>query len=394
MRALGIEAAVRARRVDEPGIRIVDRRGREQAYLGSNKSGQGRQTFSAEWEIMRGDLCEVLYEATKELEGVRYLFGTTVEKFERVVPGRQGGGAGGAGDAPGEVVKVRLSDGSEGEFDLMVGCDGVGSRVRRNMFTDGRPDLLVPVGMWSALYTIPPAAGDTADGIVCHRSGRRYFFTRRDREDCLRVYMGYAGEDAEFARVMKHGSVAEQKAAWANVFKRDQRPDDWAIQRFLEGLDSPQADDFYTQEFAQVKLDNWSEGRVAVLGDAAFCPTPLTGAGTSLALVGAHVLAGEIAKACGSSAQEEGANPWDNIPTALAAYEATLRPFVKTFHDQNLKRKVKIMAPESAWVITLFQWMAWTFTTLRLDRLVSKFGSDDEGPWRLPEYPELSPRDT
>ncbi|KAK4154804.1 monooxygenase [Chaetomidium leptoderma] len=375
MRKLGVEAAVRARVVDEPGLRLLDwRRGRTQAYLGSNKTGRGAQTFSAEWEIMRGDLCGVLYEATEGLDGVRYVFGVTVEGFE------QGGGG---------VVRVRFSDGREEEFDLVVGCDGVGSRIRRTMFTDGRPDKLVPVGMSCALYSIPPEKGDAPDATFCHLPGRRNIFTRRDREDCLRVQLGYAGEDAEFARVLKHGTVAEQKEAWKNVFRPDML-DAWGIRRYLDGLDSPQADDFYTQEFAQVKVDNWSEGRVVVLGDAAFCPAPITGQGTSLALMGAYILAGEIARACGKDAHEEGANPWDNLAAALVAYETTLRPIVHTVQDVPVKRIVRIMCPESAWFIRLFHWFVWLFVGLRLDRLAAKFGSDDVGTWKLPDYPELS----
>jgi 2-polyprenyl-6-methoxyphenol hydroxylase-like FAD-dependent oxidoreductase len=378
MRKLGIEPAVRAKVVNEPGLRMLNARGEMQAYLGSNKSGKGAQTFSAEWEIMRGDLCDVLYEACRPLgeERVRFVFGTTVEGLEQPSHGKG-------------PVRVRLSDGSVGEYDLVVGADGVGSRVRRRMFTDGREDKVVPVGMACAFYTIPPAEGDTPDATWCHFPGRRYIMTRRDRPDCLRVYLGYGGDDEGLNRVIKHGTVAEQKEAWTNIFMHD-LSDAWGVRRYLEGLNSPQADDFYTQEFAQVKIDNWSEGRIVLLGDAAFCPSPLTGQGTSMALAGAYVLAGEIARACGKAAQEEGVNPWDNLDAALAAYETTLRPFVQTVHSAPVKRIARIMLPERAWVITVFHWAFWLVTTLRLDQLASRFASDDTGTWKLPDYPELA----
>ncbi|KAK4120699.1 FAD/NAD(P)-binding domain-containing protein [Parathielavia appendiculata] len=378
MRKLGIERAVRARLVDEPGVRMLDRRGKLQAYLASNKSGRGAQTFSAEWEIMRGDLCDVLYEACEALgeESVRFVFGTTVEGLERQ-----------PGDGKG-AVRVRLSDGSEGEYDLVVGCDGIGSRVRRAMFGGGSKDGLAPVGMACALFTIPPEEGDGPAANWCHFPGRRYIMTRRDREDCLRVELGYAGDDPELKRALKHGTVAEQKEAWANIFRRDML-DAWGVRRITDGLSSPQADDFYTQEFAQVKIDRWSEGRFVLLGDAAFCPAPLTGQGTSMALIGAYVLAGEIARACGKGAQGEVVNPWDNLPVALAAYETTLRPFVKTIHDIPVRRIARFILPESAWVISFFHWAFWLFTVLRLDRLATLFMSDDTGSWKLPDYPEL-----
>jgi 2-polyprenyl-6-methoxyphenol hydroxylase-like FAD-dependent oxidoreductase len=211
--------------------------------------------------------------------------------------------------------------------------------------------------------------------------------TRRDREDCLRVYLTYAGDNEQLARVLKHGSVAEQKEAWAELF--NDLLGAHGVRRYIEGLQSPQADDFYAVEFAQVKLDNWSEGRVVLLGDAGFCPAPITGRGTSLALVGAYVLAGEIARACGKDVQE-GLNPWDNLPVALAGYERELMPFVKTVQDVPIKRIVNLMCPKSAWVVTLFHWVAWLVATLRIDQLAAKFGSDDSGPWKMPDYPELS----
>jgi 2-polyprenyl-6-methoxyphenol hydroxylase-like FAD-dependent oxidoreductase len=75
------------------------------------------------------------------------------------------------------------------------------------------------------------------------------------------------------------------------------------------------APDFFFEPMGQVHLDGWSRGRVALLGDAGYCPTPLTGLGTSLALVGAYVLAGELAATGDHRA-------------AFARYDEIMRPYV------------------------------------------------------------------
>jgi 2-polyprenyl-6-methoxyphenol hydroxylase-like FAD-dependent oxidoreductase len=384
MRASGLEAAVRARTVDEPGMAVIHRRGgKVQAYFPANKSGKGAQAFTAEWEIMRGDLCEVLYEATVGLPGVKYVFGTSVEEFKHVKGGK--------------AVQVRLSDGTEAEYDLLVGCDGLGSRIRRRMFSDGRPDGLRPVGMLAAFYTVPPQKGDPAYATIMPLPGGKHVLTRRDKPDCLRVYLGVHGDTAhapELSRVLKSkASVAEKKEAWKKAFSADvDMRNTHQLQRYLDALDSPEADDFYTVEYAQVRIDNWSEGRVTLVGDAGYCPSPLTGFGTSLAMIGAYVLAGEIARACGKPQQQGETNdPWDNIPAALAAYETRLRPLVDYVQDVNFDRWIRLFLPKTAWAIGLINWVAWLICTLRIDRLVMLFGSDDRGPWKMPEYPELTP---
>ena len=75
------------------------------------------------------------------------------------------------------------------------------------------------------------------------------------------------------------------------------------------------ADDFYIQEIAQVMMESWTKGRITMLGDAGYCPSPISGMGTSVATVGAYVLAGELHRCV---TPEE----------ALQAYKSLMRLFV------------------------------------------------------------------
>jgi len=73
----------------------------------------------------------------------------------------------------------------------------------------------------------------------------------------------------------------------------------------------------------QVRLDRWSQGRVVLLGDAGYCPSPLTGLGTSLALVGAYILAGELASATATTTDDAA------LQHAFDRYESRMRPYVE-----------------------------------------------------------------
>jgi 2-polyprenyl-6-methoxyphenol hydroxylase-like FAD-dependent oxidoreductase len=91
--------------------------------------------------------------------------------------------------------------------------------------------------------------------------------------------------------------------------------DGWEVPRLLAELES--ADDFYFDSISQVIMDTWSRGRVTLVGDAGYCPGPAVGGGTSVAIVGAYVLAGELREAGGDHT------------AAFLAYENQMRAFVR-----------------------------------------------------------------
>ena len=144
----------------------------------------------------------------------------------------------------------------------------------------------------------------------------------------------------------------------------------WEVPRLLKAMRT--APDFFFDPIAQVRLDCWSSRRAALVGDAGYCPTPLTGLGTSLALVGAYVLAGELAAADGDHR------------VAFARYEQITRPYV-TRGQQLPPGGIKGYAPDSAIAIGLrtasMRWMSrWPIRNL-LARQFAK-ASDIE----LPDY--------
>jgi 2-polyprenyl-6-methoxyphenol hydroxylase-like FAD-dependent oxidoreductase len=118
VRRRGLLDVVRSNLVDEAGVALVDARGTARATIMANTSGRGRQSLTSEYEIMRGDLVRVLYEATKNptknatkkatKNGVEYVFGMSVEGSEQDE----------------HRVVAHFSDGSSDEFDLLVGADG------------------------------------------------------------------------------------------------------------------------------------------------------------------------------------------------------------------------------------------------------------------------------
>lgn len=181
-----------------------------------------------------------------------------------------------------------------------TGC----SRTRDLVFGDAA--RTTALGLYTSYSTIPRAGTDTGWARWFNAPGGRSALVRPDNEGTTRAALSFLSPPRGIERLDPEAQKLVLRATFADV--------GWEVPRVLDGMDA--APDFYLESIAQVRMPSWSRGRVVLVGDAGYCPSPISGMGTSTALVGAYVLAGELAR-----------NP--DHRDAFAAYERVLRPYVE-----------------------------------------------------------------
>ncbi|KAI0545152.1 FAD/NAD(P)-binding domain-containing protein [Xylaria curta] len=386
MRKMGLLEPLRKRVVPENGVCFVDSKGHTYAEFGKNDSGHGAQAMTSEYEIMRGDLVDLMYRTSlglnpdrqddEKLEysitssgNVHYIFGITVTDISQDESG----------------VSVTFSDGRKERYDLLVGADGQSSRTRRTVLKDSESTFR-SLNLFVAYFRVPRTDEDRGWMTWFMMPGKRCLQTRSgDSQKPTQVYMSVRTSRSADAygvasAVAKSSSAASsiisaQKEAFAAAFD-DQKG--WRVPELVEALrNSPDDDDFYAAEVGQVHCDKWVENRVVLLGDAGYCPSPITGMGTTLSLVGAYILAGELARHADA-----------DVPAALKAYEDKLRPFVEG--AQKLPPGAPdILFVESSLAVWFFTTLISLMAKLRIYDLIVRFLPEDKGGLKIPEYPEL-----
>ncbi|MFF6849154.1 FAD-dependent monooxygenase [Streptomyces antimycoticus] len=350
VKRMGLLDAVRGKLVDEAGVAFVDARGTAKATIMANTSGRGRQTLTSEYEIMRGDLVRILHDTTRD--DTEYVFGKSVDGFEQDE----------------HKVVAHFSDGSSGEFDLLVGADGQGSRIRRAVLPEGF-DPYWRVGIHMAYWFVPRIASDGNIRDTYMVPGGRQIMRRSHNPTETQVYF-VIREESDEASAIHRAPVERQQEFWADRF----RDAGWQTERFIEGMKTSPF--FYSQEVVQVRTDTWSKGRVVLAGDAAHCASPYSGMGISGGLVGAHVLAGEINR-----------HPGD-LPTALADYDSVLRPFINEIQGEVNPRLLRLGMPMTRRAIDVFQAAIALACFLHVPDLAARLSKKDRGGnWQIPENP-------
>jgi 2-polyprenyl-6-methoxyphenol hydroxylase-like FAD-dependent oxidoreductase len=261
---MGLLDAIRARQTRMGDLTYVDGDGNRLATMPSG-------VFSGDVEILRGDLADVLYDATRHDTDFR--FGDEITAI----------------DGP----DVTFASGRAQRFDLIIGADGVHSGVRRLAFGD-ESRFLKSLGMYVAIHTLPAAYRLDRTGQLYSVPGR----TASILGDCAVYY--FRSDEPMPAGAGAQKALLRQEFAGAG----------WRCDDLLATLDG--SDDFYFDTTSQIVMDRWSTGHVALIGDAGYAAGP-GGNGTGTAIVAAYVLANELAT---------------DPAGAFATYERRLRPYV------------------------------------------------------------------
>jgi 2-polyprenyl-6-methoxyphenol hydroxylase-like FAD-dependent oxidoreductase len=321
--------------------RFVDHRGRTSARIATDSLD--RLTHGRYISLRRSDLAATIYDALDD--SVETIFGDSVSNIEEI----------------GQGVRVRFDHASPREADLVIGADGLHSRVRQLVFG---PDAGVEVSLG---YHV---AAFEVDGY-------------RPRDEL--VYVGYGVPGRQVWRF----SLREDKTLFLFAFRDEYLPAEipanghecksiltqvfanvgWECPQIVAAM--PSVSSMYFDRVSQIRLERWTKGRTALIGDAAACVSLLAAQGSILAMAEAYVLAGEL-RNCGG-----------DYGAAFARYEQRLMPWLKR-KQQSAAKLASSFAPKTAFGIT-FRNLA--VRLMRLPFIMDLFlGRELRDQVELPDY--------
>jgi 2-polyprenyl-6-methoxyphenol hydroxylase-like FAD-dependent oxidoreductase len=312
---MGLLAAVRAAHIESKTLNFVDGDG---ASIGRIAPTDLAANEERDVELPRGALTTLFYDLTRS-SAVRYRFDDSIESLED----------------DGVAVEVAFKRGERGRYDAVIGADGLHSNTRSLAFGPEEP-FRRDLGYTFSLFSIPNDLG-LSHGAVIYSEPMRTAVVLAVRESPqLFAMLAFALEKPDSGVRL---NAEEQIERTAQEFAKS----GWQSPRLVEAM--RRADDLYFDTVSQIHMPCWSKGRVGLVGDSAFAPSFLSGQGTSLAIVGAYVLAGELAS-------------HTDPAEAFLSYERIARPFVEANQNLALKGGPSLLMRTQEQLDARNQWLA------------------------------------
>ncbi|MEU9585528.1 FAD-dependent monooxygenase [Streptomyces werraensis] len=283
---MGLLPRLREAHIDTRRITFLDAAGDtvgtvQPEQLTGGQSGQ-------DLEVRRGDLADALYAPLRDR--VEFLFGDSIATL----------------DDDGHAVHVVLDSGTHRTFDLVIGADGLHSNTRRLVFGPEEPFHRY-LGHVFAGFTLPNELGVAHEAFIWSEPGRSAVVYAYEPSEPVHGFLTFVRDTPPFEAFRDPRAQRELVAS--------QFPEQvWQVPRLVAAMRT--SEDLFFDIVSQVHMPAWSHGRIALAGDAAHATSFLSGQGSSVALVGAYVLAGELATHADHA-------------EAFAAYERRMRPFAE-----------------------------------------------------------------
>jgi 2-polyprenyl-6-methoxyphenol hydroxylase-like FAD-dependent oxidoreductase len=302
-------------------------------------------SMTQEHEILRGDLLRILFDRIKEQ--------TTVQFGQQIVSLKD----------EADKVWVSFADGKQEKYDLVISAEGIGSKTRDLVLGDEvKFDYK---GVYTSYFTVAKTSSDSAWARWCNALGGIVFLLRPDNYGSTRASITFLSGEKGYEKL----SLDEQKKLLISKI----HDAGWESGRLVKEIE--RSTDIYLDRVSQVRVASWSKGRVVIVGDAAWCATPLAGKGTDLAMSGAYILAGELSKT-------------DDHSMAFKNYEDKMRPYAESCQrlPPGVPRLVYPTSRPGLAVLNGIVSLIGSKPVKSMMRLFKKKGKESKSEFNLPHY--------